>query len=74
MELNREQCDLLNFRRGLIQLHELNSIFVAKAPSRTSVYRWYVEFNRGFSSLEDKFREGHLQKVFFYWPSCSSTF
>ena len=26
------------------------------APSRTSVYRWYDEFNRGRSSLEDEFR------------------
>ena len=29
-----------------------------QGPSRTSVYRRYVEFNRGHSALQDKFREG----------------
>ena len=50
-----------NFRRGLTQqqcIDELNSIFVNEAPSRTSVYRWYGEFNRGRSSLQDEFHEG----------------
>ena len=37
--------------------YELNSIFGDEAPSRTSVYRCYDEFNRGRSSLQDEFRE-----------------
>ena len=48
-----------NFQRGLTQqqcIDELNSIFGDEAPSRTSVYRWYGEFNRGRSSLQDEFR------------------
>ena len=53
MELNREYFHAIifyNFRRGLTQPHgidELNSIFGDEAPSRTSVYRYYGEFNRG---------------------------
>ena len=39
-------------------MDELNPIFADEAPSRTSVYRWYGEFNRGRSSLQDEFREG----------------
>ena len=31
----------------------LNSIFDDEAPSRTSVYRWYGEFNRGRCSLQN---------------------
>ena len=31
---------------------------IDEAPSRTSVYRWYGEVNRGRSSLQDEFREG----------------
>ena len=65
MELNREHCHEIifyNFRRGLQQqqqcIDELNSIFGNEAPSRTSVYGWYGEFNRGRSSLQDEFREG----------------
>ena len=49
------------FRRVLTQqqwFDELNSIFGDEAPSRTSVYQWYGEFNRGRSSLQDEFREG----------------
>ena len=63
MELNREHfCAIIfyNFRRGLTQkqcIDELNSIFGNEVPSRTSVYRWYGEFNRGGSSLQDEFRE-----------------
>ena len=62
MELNRENFRAIifyNFRRGLTQqqcIDELNSIFGDEAPSRTSVYRWYEEFNRGRSSLQDEFR------------------
>ena len=64
MELNREHFRAIifyNFRRGLTQqqcMDELNSIFGDEGPSRTSVYRWYGEFNRVRSSLQDEFREG----------------
>ena len=58
MELNREHFRAIifyNIRRGLIQqqqfIDELISIFGDEAPSRTIVYRWYGEFNRGCSSL-----------------------
>ena len=69
MELNRENFRVIifyNFRRGLSQqqcIDELNSIFDDEAPSRTSVYRWYGEFNRGRSSLQDEFREGRPKSV-----------
>ena len=33
------------------------------APSRTSVYRWYGEFNRGRSSLQHEFREYRPKSV-----------
>ena len=55
-----------NFRGGLTQqqyIDKLNSIFGDEAPSRTSVYRWYVEFNRGRSSIQDEFREGHSKSI-----------
>ena len=69
MELNRKHFRAFifyNFRRGLTQqqcIDELNSIFGGKAPSRTSVYRWYDEFNRDRSSLQDKFRKGCPKSV-----------
>ena len=70
MELNREHFRAIifyNFQRGLTQqqcLDELNSIFGDEAPSRTSVvYRWYGEFNRGRSSLQDEFREDRPKTV-----------
>ena len=62
MERNREYFHgiiFYNFRRGLTQqqcIDELNSIFV---------YRWYSEFNRGCSSLQDEFREGCPKSVVF---------
>ena len=68
MELNREHFRAIifyNFRRGLTQkqsINELNFIFGDEAPSRTSVYRWYGEFNRG-SSLQDEFRKGGPKSV-----------
>ena len=40
-----------------------HSIFSDKAPSRTSVNRWYGKFNRGHSSLQDEFREGRPKSV-----------
>ena len=42
---------------------ELNLIFGNEAPLRTSVYRWYGEFNRGRSSLQDEFREDRPKSV-----------
>ena len=63
MELNREHFRgiiFYNFRRGLTQQQcndGLNSIFGDEDPSRTSVSRWYGEFNWGRSSLQDEFRE-----------------
>ena len=55
-----------NFQCGLTQqqcIDELNSIFLDEAPPRTSVYRWYDEFNQGRSSLQDKFRGGRPKSV-----------
>ena len=69
MELNREHFRAIifyNFRSRLTQhqsIDELNSIFGDEASSRTSVYRWYGEFNRGRSLLQDKFREGRPKSV-----------
>ena len=69
MELNREHFRTIifyNFRHGLTQqqcIDELNSILGDEAPSRTSVYRWYGEFKRGRSSLQDEFREGRPKSV-----------
>ena len=69
MKLNREHFRAIifyKFRRGLTQqqcIDELNSIFGDEAPSRTSVYRWYGEFNRFRSSLQDEFREGYPKLV-----------
>ena len=34
-----------------------------EAPSTTSVYRWYGEFNRDRSSLQDEFCEGRPKSV-----------
>ena len=69
MELNREHFRAIifyNFRRGLTQqqcIDELNSICGDEASSRTSVYRWYGEFNRVCSALQAEFREGRLKSV-----------
>ena len=55
-----------NFRRGLTQqqcIDELNSIFDSEAASRTSLNRWYGEFYRGCSSLQDEFREDRPKSV-----------
>ena len=55
MELNREHFRAIifhNFRCGLTQQQcndALYLIFGDEAPSGTSVYRWYGEFNRGRS-------------------------
>ena len=69
MELNREHFRAIifyNFQRGLTQqqcIDEFNSIYGAEAPSRTRVYQWYGEFNRGRSSDKDEFREGRPKFV-----------
>ena len=69
MELNREHFRAIifyNLRGGLTQqqcIDELNSIFGYEVPSRTRVYRWYGEFNRVCSSLQDEYREGRLKSV-----------
>ena len=69
MELNREHFPSIifySFWRGLTQqqsIDELNSIFGDKTPKRTSIYRWYGEFNQGRSSFQDEFREGHPKSV-----------
>ncbi|XP_025154440.1 histone-lysine N-methyltransferase SETMAR-like [Harpegnathos saltator] len=69
MELSREHFRAIifyNFRRGLSQqqcIDELNSTFGDEAPSKTTIYRWYTEFNRGRSSLSDEFREGRPKSV-----------
>ena len=69
MELNRELFRAIifyNFRSGLTQqqcIDELNSIFEDEAPSSTSIYRWYGEFNRGRSSLQDEFRQGRPKSI-----------
>ena len=73
MELTREQFRAIifyNFRRGLTeqQCIELKSIFSDEVPSRTSVYRWYGEFNRSRNSLQDEFREGRPNPLFFRKP------
>ena len=69
MELNREHFRAIifyHFRLGLTQqqcIDDLNSIFADEAPSRTSVYRWYNEFNRGRSSFQDEFHESRPKSV-----------
>ena len=67
MKLIREHFRIFyNFRCALTQEHcidELNTIFGAEAPWRTSIYRWYGEFNRGRSSLQDEFREDRPKTV-----------
>ena len=69
LELNRKHfraISFYNFQRGLTQqqcIDELNSIFGDEVPSRTSVYRWYGEFNRGRSSLQGEFREVRPKSV-----------
>ena len=54
------------FRRELTQQQfndEFKSIFGDEAPLRTSFHRWYGEFNRGCSSLQDEISEGRPKSV-----------
>ena len=70
-ERTQQQFDELNSILILIKflamklqcIDELNSIFAYEAPSRTSAYRWYGEFNRGRSSLQDDYSECSLKSV-----------
>lgn len=69
MELNREHFRAIifyNFRRGLTQQHcidELFSTFEDEATSRTTIYRWFADFNRGRSFMKDELREGRPKSV-----------
>ena len=70
MELNREHFRAIifySFQHELTQqqcIDELNSIFSNEAPEpKTNVYRWYGEFNRGRSSLQNEFRKGRSKSV-----------
>lgn len=50
-----------DFKSGLNQqqcIDRLNSAFGNEAPSKTTVYDWFSEFNRGRNSLSDEFRKG----------------
>lgn len=44
-------------------MDQRNSTFGAETPSSTGVYRWFAEFNRGLSSLQNEFREGCPKSV-----------
>ncbi|GBP18647.1 hypothetical protein EVAR_14417_1 [Eumeta japonica] len=49
-----------DFRRGLTQkkcVDQLTSTFGDEAPSKTTVYRWFSEFNCGRSMRTDEFKE-----------------
>ena len=64
MELNCENFRALIFYKFQQQcIDELNSIFGDEALSRTSVYRFYGEFNRGRSSIQNEFRKGRPKSV-----------
>ena len=41
----------------------MHSIFGDEVPSRTSVCRWYSEYNRGRSSLQDEYHEDRTKSV-----------
>lgn len=64
MEISKENLRAIifyNFKRGLTRLQcfeELTTVFSDKAPCLRTVERWYLEFQRGSSSLGDRHREG----------------
>lgn len=64
MELTRENLRAMifyDFSRGLTQQQSVDQLaltFGEQAPSRATVFRWYLEFDRGRTSLQDEFREG----------------
>ena len=53
-------------------IDELNSIFDNEAPSRTSDYRWYGEFNQGRSTLQSEFHKGCPKSVFVPLMLCAN--
>lgn len=69
MELTRENIRAMiyyDFRRGLTQqqcVDQLTSTFGGEAPSKTTVYHWFSEFNRGRSKLTDEVKEGRPKSV-----------
>lgn len=70
MNLSKENVRVIifyNFRRGLTRLQcfeELTSVFRDEAPCLRTVERWYVEFQRGHTSVSDKSREGRPKSAF----------
>ncbi|GBP26484.1 hypothetical protein EVAR_85986_1 [Eumeta japonica] len=40
-------------------INQINSTFGVEALSKTTVYHWFSEFNRGQSMFTDEFKEGH---------------
>lgn len=69
MDLTRENFRAMifyDFRRGLTRqqcFDQLNSTFGDEAPHFATVKRWFNEFDRGRSSLQDQFREGRPKSV-----------
>lgn len=69
MDLTRENFRAMiyyDFRRGLTQkqcIDQLTSTFGDEAPSKTTVYHWFSEFNRGRSVLTDEVKEGRPKSV-----------
>lgn len=65
MQLNREHFRSIIFYNGVDELNNSKSI---QAPSSTSVYWWYDEFNRSRSSLHHIFPENSQKQFLFRKP------
>ena len=55
-----------DFRRGLSQLRCIDQLFSAFgdcAPSKTTEYHWFSEFNSARCSLKDEFKEGRPKSI-----------
>ena len=52
--------DLKSSLNQVQSLERLTQFFRGLAPSRATVYNWFVEFKRGRTSLEDEERSGRL--------------
>lgn len=69
MELTRENFRAMiyyDFRRGLSQqqcIDQLTLTFGDEAPSKTTVYHWFSEFNRGRCSLGDEVKDGRPKSI-----------
>lgn len=69
MDLTREHFRAMiyyDFRRGLTQkqcIEQLILTFGDEAPSKTTVYYWFKEFQRGRSMLTDEIKEGRPKSV-----------